>query len=199
MRRLSLVVTLAILASFTASPASAQEDRQLDRFAFGVGIGLVDLSDSPTGDTTETYTTAYLRILLGDTDRRRGEAGFAAYLEPEVSYWESDVRIPLASGGTAASSQSDMLVGLNLIGTTPFSKADFFLGVGLGIHFFDAGLSADNVDLGSDEVLGVNIQTGIDVRLGETFSIWGLVRTDLVEDVQEVQTKIVLGIRFAFG
>lgn len=199
MKRWSLIAALALLASLSPSTASAQDDQNLDRFAFGVGLGLVDLSDSTVADSTETYGAAYLRILLGDKDRRRDEEGLAAYLEPEISYWERDLRVPLTDGGTAMSSQSDLLVGVNIVGLLPYNKADFFFGVGLGIHFFDVGLSADNVDLGSDETFGVNIQSGLDVRISNSVSVWGLIRTDLVEDVHEVQTKIVLGLRFSFG
>lgn len=199
MKRWSLFAALALLALLGPATASAQDEGKLDRFSFGLGLGLVDLTDSPVEASTETYGTANLRILLGDRDRRREEAGFAAYLEPEIAYWESDVRVPLAGGGTAASSQSDLLVGVNIVGVSPFSKADFFFGAGLGVHFFDVGLSSDNVDLGSDETFGVNVQTGLDVRVSESVSVWGLTRIDLVEDVQEVQTKIVLGLRFSFG
>ena len=70
MKRWSLVVLFALLATLASGSASAQDD-DIDRFAFGLGIGLVDLSDSVDDESTETYITANFRILLGDKDRRR--------------------------------------------------------------------------------------------------------------------------------
>ena len=45
----------------------------------------------------------------------------------------------------------------------------------------------------------MNVQVGIDVHIGENFDVFGLLRLDLVEDIQEEQAKIVLGGRFSFG
>jgi len=198
MKRWSPVVFLTLLAFMVAGTASAQE-RDLDRFAFGIGIGLVDLSDSVDASSTETYLTASFRILLGDKDKRRDDQSIVAYVEPEIGYWEADNRIPLDSGGSVANSQSDLMIGVNLVGVIPFQKVDYFFGAGLGIHSFDAGLDLSGVQINDDETFGVNIQVGLDVHVGENFDVFGLLRLDLVEDIQEEQAKIVLGGRFTFG
>ncbi len=204
MKRWSLVVILAFLASFVPSTASADGDGDLDRFAFGIDLGLVDLSDSLTTDSTETYLTANFRILLGDEGGKRDDKTVVAYLEPEIGYWERGVRIPLTAGGTASSDSSDTLLGINILGVVPFRKVDYFFGAGIGMHFFDVGIDPGNVDLGSDETFGVNIQVGIDVHVTDNLGVFGLLRLDLIEDVVgqqigEEQAKIVLGLRFFFG
>lgn len=198
MKRWSLILLTALLASLAAGTASAQ-NRDLDRFVFGIGMGLVDLSDSFADSSTETYLTASFRILLGDKDKKRDDQSVVAYIEPEIGYWESDNRIPLDTGNTVDISQSDLMVGINIIGVVPFNKVDYFLGAGLGIHTFDVGRSLSGVQLSDEETFGVNIQTGLDVHVGENFDVFGLLRLDLVEDVQEEQAKIVLGVRFSFG
>ena len=53
MKRCCLIVLLALFATLIPGSARAQ-DGELHRFAFGVGIGLVDLSDSLDDDGTET-------------------------------------------------------------------------------------------------------------------------------------------------
>lgn len=196
MKRWSLFIVLALLASLVAGTASAQE-RELDRFAFGIGIGLVDLSDTIDDESTETYITASFRILLGDKDKRRDDQSIIAYVEPELGYWEADDRIPLDN---VRASQSDFMFGVNIVGVVPFDKVDYFFGAGLAIHSFDADLAVGNVTVdASDDSFGVNIHTGIDVHIGEKVDVYGLLRLDLVEDVQEEQAKIVLGVRFRFG
>ena len=206
MKRWSMGMILALLALLVPGAAFAGDGdwAEVDRFAFGIGLGLVDLSDSLTDDSTETYLAANLRILLGDKDAEKDDKTVVAYLEPEIGYWERDVRVPLNVGGTANSSSSDFMVGVNILGVVPFRRVDYFFGAGLGVHFFDVGLDADNVDLGSDETFGVNVQVGIDVRLGEKAGLFGLLRLDLIEEVEgaqigEEQAKIVLGARFFFG
>ncbi|MEM7583259.1 MAG: outer membrane beta-barrel protein [Acidobacteriota bacterium] len=198
MKRWSPIVLLALIATLVPGVAAA-EDRDIDRFAFGIGIGLVDLSDSVLDDSTETYVAASFRILLGDKDKNRDYQSVVAYLEPEISYWESDNRIPLLNGGTADASQSDLMIGLNIIGVVPFNRVDYFLGAGLSIHSFDVGTDINGVMLDDDETFGVNIQTGLDVHITDNFDVFGLLRLDLVEDIQEEQAKIVLGVRFNFG
>ena len=209
MKRWSLGMILAVLALLGPGTAFADDDwDEVDRFAFGIGLGLVDLSDSIAEDSTETYLAANFRILLGEKDKheKKDDKTVVAYLEPEIGYWERDVRIPLntVGGGTVNSSSSDFMVGLNIVGVVPFRKVDYFFGAGLAIHFFDVGLNADNVDLGSDETFGVNVQVGIDVHITDSFGVFGLLRLDLIEEVEgaqigEEQAKIVLGGRFFFG
>ncbi|MEM7349688.1 MAG: outer membrane beta-barrel protein [Acidobacteriota bacterium] len=200
MRRWSLVILLTLLVALIPASAQADRDNDLERFAFGIGLGLVDLSDRVTANdsSTETYITANFRILLGDKDRKHDEHSVLAYIEPEISYWEADNRLPVP-GGTISNSQSDLMVGINIVGVIPFKKVDYFIGAGLAIHSFDVGLDINGVDLDSDETLGVNIHTGLDVHITDKFDVYGLLRLDLVEDIQEEQAKIVLGLRFRFG
>ncbi len=199
MKRWSPFVLLALIVALVPGAAMAQKhEQELDRFAFGIGIGLVDLSDSVLDNSTETYVAASFRIMLGDKDKKRDHQSVVAYVEPEISYWEADNRIPVGTS-TVGVSQSDLMVGLNIIGVVPFNKVDYFLGAGLSIHSFDSGTDLSGVDLGEDETFGVNIQTGLDVHITDNFDVFGLLRLDLVEDVQEEQAKIVLGLRFNFG
>ncbi len=201
MKRLSLIVLLALFATLVPGTASAQED-YLDRFAFGIGIGLVDLSDSFDDDSTETYMHASFRIMVGDKSAKRDDQTVVAYLEPEIGYWNASYRVPLDDNADTPfidGDQTDLMVGLNIIGVVPFQRVDYFLGAGLSIHSFDSGGDFSGVRVDDDEVFGVNIQTGLDVRLGENIGVFGLLRIDLVEDVVEEQVKIALGVRFFFG
>ncbi len=197
MKRWSPLVFLALFAALVPGIASAQDE--LNRFAFGIGIGLVDLSDSIDDSSTETYVHANFRILLGDDSGQRDDKTVVAYLEPEIGYWEANSRFALPDGSAVQSDQSDLMLGLNIIGVVPFQKVDYFLGAGLSIHSFDAGRNISGVQLNDDEVFGVNIQTGLDVRLTDNLGVYGLLRLDLVEDIQEEQAKINLGLRFFFG
>ncbi len=198
-RLLPAVLFFALLATLVPSTASAQKGEELDRFVLGLGIGLVDLSDAVLDSSTETYLQASFRILLGGDNQSRDDKTVVAYLEPEIGYWEASNRFALSTGNTIQSDQSDLLLGLNIIGVVPFNRVDYFLGAGIGIHSFDAGLNVSGVQIEDDETFGVNIQTGIDVHFTENFGVYGLLRIDLVEDIQEEQAKIVLGVRFSFG
>ncbi len=195
MKRSSLVVLLALIATLIPGTASAQNE-DINRFAFGIGIGLVDLSDSLDDDGTETYLQANFRILLGDRNAQRDDQTVVAYLEPEIGYWNASYRIPVTQTGFIDGDQTDLMLGLNIIAVVPFHRVDYFIGAGMSIHSFD---SNDSIQVDDDEVFGVNIQTGIDVRLSENIGVYGLLRIDLVEDVVEEQAKIVLGLRFFFG
>ena len=198
MKRWSLVVLLAFFTTFVPGAASAQ-DEEVDRFALGIGFGLVDLSEPLADSSTETYLQANFRILLGDKSAQRDDKTVVAYLEPEIGYWESNNRVPLPGNSAANIDQSDLMLGLNIVGVVPFRRVDYFLGAGFSIHSFDSGGSISGVQLDEDETFGVNLQTGLDVRFSETIGVYGLLRIDLVEDVQEEQAKIALGLRFFFG
>ncbi len=199
MKRLAPAILLALLATLVPGTADAQKSDEIDRFAFGIGVGLVDLSDSFDDDSTETYLHAQFRILLGDKNATRDEKTVVAYLEPEIGYWNANYRVPLTGVNFADGDQTDLMVGLNIIGVVPFNRVDYFIGAGLSIHNFDSGGDVSAVQIDDDETFGVNIQTGIDVHLSESISVYGLLRLDLVEDVVEEQTKIALGVRFFFG
>lgn len=198
MKRRWIVPAFLGLALLASQPVLAQsEDDEEDEdspynYALGVGVGLVEVGD------TEDYLTAALRIRVGrdgdeddDGGRGRRDRGIEGYIEPEVGYWESSN--DLVDG-------SDLLVGVNLVGSMPFSRAETFIGVGVGAHFIDASVLENNASLDDSETkLGVNAQFGIDLRLSRSLSAFGTGRFDLVQgSAENVQTKVYLGLRARF-
>ncbi|MFL6234524.1 MAG: hypothetical protein ACJ76N_15440 [Thermoanaerobaculia bacterium] len=197
------VVTAAVL--LTAGQARAQSSRDRyddedaggsrhrDRFALGVGIGLVEPLNK-----VETYYMASLRIRTsgreGDRDRRAtGDEGITGYLEPEVGYWTS-------SGGRNNPKGSDTLLGVNLIGVVPLGSVDSFFGVGAGAHFVDASVLTNNASVtGSETKFGANAQFGIDLYINRKLSAFGVGRFDLVQGADSsIQSKVYLGLRARF-
>ena len=196
MKRRWIVPAFLGLALLASQPVLAQSDDEEDEnaaynYALGVGVGLVEAGE------TEDYLTAALRIRVGrDEDEdgeggRRLDRGIEGYIEPEIGYWESS---------TDAIDGSDLLLGVNLIGAMPFSRAETFIGVGVGAHFIDAAVLENNPNLDDDETkLGVNAQFGIDLRVSRSVSAFGTGRFDLVQGSEEnVQTKVYLGVRARF-
>ena len=184
---------LALAVAAVASPAGAQEIAK-DRFALGVGVGLVE------PDTTkELYATAALRIRLdGGRRHEEGRRNLAkkdrkwiqAWLEPEI--------------GANSISQDDMkaddvLVGINFLGVMPLKKVETFIGIGVGVHFLDVTFDDSPAYDSDDSKLGANIQSGLDYHFGDHLSLFGLTRLDFVDgDVFTTQFKLVLGLRFGF-
>ena len=188
MRRFAMIAVLAAATLLSSHVALAQDDASQDRYALGVGVGLV----KPSGDT-ETYFMAALRIRLSGRDQgdHRRAQGISGYIEPEVGYWKStDSRI----------SGSDFLVGANLIGVVPFGNVDSFFGVGAGLHSIDAQvLRNDPLESGSETKLGLNAQFGIDIFVNHSVSVFGASRFDLVQDASDnIQSKLYLGVRGRF-
>lgn len=184
---------LALVASqpVLAQPADKDEDEDAPyNYALGVGVGLVEAGQA------ETYLTAALRIRVGRDDEGGGgnsrrDQGFQGYLEPEIGYWESS---------DDAIEGSDLLVGVNLVGAMPFSRAESFIGIGVSAHFIDSALlEADPTLDDSETKLGVNAQFGIDVRMSRSVSAFGTGRFDLVQgSAESVQAKVYLGLRSRF-
>ena len=180
------VVLFLLIGAFGAAAQDEDyDDGTVPDYAFGIGLGLVD-PDGPV----EPYYTASFRIRLGEHDRDEYEydGGIQAFIEPEVGYWERD-------------QDSDLLLGVNLLGLVPFRRVDYYFGVGAGVHFLDTEV----IDQGgqvlddSDERLGMNAQFGLDVHLSDSTVIFGTGRFDLVEGAQdEIQDKLILGLRFQF-
>jgi len=202
MRRWLMVPALTVAVLFPAARAHAQNsndrnsddrDGHRDRFAFAVGVGLVE----PTGEV-ENYFMASLRIRAGgrgdeDSGRRAdNEEGITGYIEPEVGYWNSN-------GGDRAKG-SDTLLGINLIGVVPFGAVDSFFGVGAGVHFVDTSLlENDPLAKGSDAKFGANSQFGLDLYITDHLSAFGAGRFDLVQGSEDkVQSKVYLGLRARF-
>lgn len=189
MKHVSMALAVAGALLWCPPAALAQEDYDegtVDNYALSLGAGLVD----PEG-STEPYYAAALRIRLGDRDRSREDLrsdGIHGFLEPEVGYWTRD------SGNT------DLLVGVNLIGVVPFRRVDYTFGVGGGLHFLDFTRQEGTLIVEeSDEAVGVNAQFGIDIHLTDSTALFGVGRVDLVEgDVHELQNKVYLGVRFFF-
>lgn len=160
------------------------------RFAFAVGVGLVEPADE-----VENYFMASLRIRVGegadDRGSNRSQVGVRGYLEPEIGYWESSD--DFIEG-------SDLLVGINLIGSVPLGPVDSFFGAGAGVHFIDASLLEGDGSLDDSETkLGANAQFGIDLRINRSLSAFGAGRFDLVQGSEDsIQSKVYLGLRAAF-
>lgn len=196
MKRWWIVPAVLGMALLASQPVLAQSDDDEDdenapyNYALGVGVGLVEAVE------TEDYLTASLRIRVArdgeDEDGGgRRDRGIEGYIEPEIGYWESSVD---------NFEGSDLLLGVNLVGAFPFSRAESFLGVGVGVHFIDTALLENNPALDDSETkLGANAQFGIDLRLSRSLSAFGTGRFDLVQGSSEnVQTKIYLGLRARF-
>ena len=195
MRRwMKVVFAAAVLPLLAAGPVWAQDDdredydRDAHDYALGIGAGLVD----PEGEV-EPYLTAAFRIRLGDHGRSHEDVsrgGMQAFIEPEIGY------------GEHGSSDTDLLLGVNLLGVTPGSWANYTWGAGVGIHFVDFvrrdPITQTDIDE-SDERIGLNAQVGLDVPVSDSVALFGVGRWDLVEgSTEEVQEKIYLGLRFGF-
>jgi len=196
------LLTAAVLLPTSMARAQGADDRNgydddqddrghRDRFALGVGIGLV----KPTNQT-ETYYMASLRIRTsgrGNGEAERGDQGITGYIEPEVGYWTSSDNDGLGKG-------SDLLLGLNLIGVVPLGAVDSFFGVGAGVHSIDATLLANSSGkTGNQTKFGANAQFGIDLYINRKLSAFGTGRFDLVQGAaDQVQSKVYLGLRARF-
>ena len=189
---ISAVMGALLLGS---APTWAQQDdgeneNEAYNWALAVGAGLVEPADN-----TETYLMAAFRMRVGRNDGENGgssgDKSIQGYIEPEIGYWEST---------SDRIEGSDLLVGVNIIGAFPFAAAETFLGVGIGAHFVDAALVADDPrEEGSETKLGANAQFGLDLHLSRSLSAFGAGRFDLVQGAaDEVQSKVYLGIRARF-
>jgi len=195
MRRwMKVVFAAAVLPLLAAGPVWAQDDdledyeRTANNYGLGLGVGLVD----PEGEV-EPYLSVGFRIRLGGhgrtyEDLERG--GMQAFIEPELGYWEHD------------SGNNDLLVGVNLLGVTALRRVSYSWGVGAGIHFVDfARLDpvTQTTLSGSDELIGLNAQLGLDVPVSDSLALFGVSRFDIVEgSTDDIQEKVYLGLRFGF-
>jgi hypothetical protein len=204
MKRRMIVGLLAAATLVSAGRAQAQSsndrdrdddrgNRHGDRFALGVGIGLVEPLSK-----VETYEMASLRIRFngrdGDDRRSTSDEGIIGYLEPEVGYWKPSSGHP--------GKGSDLLLGINLVGVIPLGAVDTFLGVGAGVHQIDTTLLTSNPPAGAsgnESKFGANAQFGIDLYITRKLSAFGVGRFDLVQGSEDrIQSKVYLGLRGRF-
>jgi len=201
----SMVWTVAVANAQTTQTASGEQyylDEEIEepshRYGLGLGFGLVDLGDDLVvgnqlinDDDIEQYYSLGFRIGFSERRSSRGAKvrGYRGYFEPEIGDWEHDT-------------QSDMLVGINVIGATPVGGVEFFAGGGIGYHFIDTTIDLPTIHIDASEgALGVNAQCGVDISLGDTASVFGMGRFDLVDGERgdDLQTKAYVGLRFRFG
>ena len=205
MKRWMIVGLLTAAALVSAGRAQAQSsndrdrdddrgDRHGDRFALGVGIGLVEPLNK-----VETYEMASLRIRVhgrdnGDDRQPASDEGIFGYIEPEVGYWKPSSGHP--------GKGSDLLLGINLVGVIPLGGVDTFLGVGAGVHSIDATLLTSNPGVGGSgtpSTFGANAQCGIDIYITRQLRAFGVGRFDLVQGSEDrIQSKVYLGLRGRF-
>lgn len=190
-------LTAALCALLVVPAARAQRDDDGHRrFGLALGAGVVEPDDAG-----EIYYHTALRYRLSDRDERRDDdwryedrGDIQAYVEPEIGYWERD---------DPGFTESDLSVGVNAIGVVPGRAVDYFFGVGLGLHFLDTQIDVRNPNQPdideSDEHFGGNFQVGLDIHLGESASLFGAGRFDVIEGLDEtLQGKVYMGLRFRF-
>ena len=169
----------------------------IDRYSIALAFGLVNLDEEELSDDVELYYGLSLRIGVGGDDgsdawsQRKAASGWNGYLEPELGYWK---------GSGARSSNSDLLLGLNLIGVTAVGVADFFVGGGIGLHFVDQDGITDVGEAisSSSEAIGVNAQFGVDLNMTRNLSVFFTGRFDIIEDRDALEAKAYVGVRFGF-
>lgn len=116
------------------------------------------------------------------------------YLEPELQYIETDFDVD-----DIDISGEDLIVGLNIVGVVPFGAVDTFFGGGPTYHFQELDSEIPAINELSNDSFGLNIQSGVDVHVGERIALTVGIRLDLLDDaIDEEQTKIFLGMRFKF-
>jgi hypothetical protein len=195
---LAALVVLALPSRAHAQAATGTapelgEDRPLEfAWALGLGAGIVQPDVQ-----SETYWSANLRRRLGRRSERANVAsspssGLRGYLEGEVGYWR---------GETAFTQDTDLLLGVNLIGAVPTPIVDLYLGVGFGAHFVDEAFLADGQRIDRSQTrFGGNAQFGVEVKAGERVGIFGNGRLDFLSGSTRNRqyNKIWGGVRFYF-
>lgn len=193
---LSVFLAAGLVAAASAQAQSSSDRDDYERVGLGLGAGVVD-----TEIGGEIYYTAALRFALSDDDRGSGRRRqganreMQAFLEPEVGYWESSDENRKAS---------DLSAGLNAVGVIPGARVDYLLGIGGAVHFIDSTVTTTNggvqVQRRTDDThLGGNFHFGLDLRMSDTVSVFGVGRVDLIEGTEDtVQGKVYFGLRLHF-
>jgi hypothetical protein len=162
--------------------------------ALGIGVGL-----NRVGDQGLFYATGNYRFNWWDdesediesTIRSRGRSRMKGFLEAEIGYWKDSELVPY---------ESDLLLGVNIIGVLPTRAVDLFFGGGVGVHFIgESDLLAEGESVEGGARIGANIQFGVDMNVTDPVSVFALGRYDLLEgEIVDYQAKILIGARFRF-
>jgi hypothetical protein len=118
----------------------------------------------------------------------RQREGIRAFLEAEYGRFKRE-----ADGRQ----DTDSLLGLNIIGVVPARSVDIFLGIGFGMHFFDAepAMAADE----DASRIGGNAQFGVEVYVSDSVGVFGVGRVDFLEGERlGQQSKVWGGLRVHF-
>lgn len=180
------LLPILLLTALPADAANGHEDRPL---AFGIAAGRVD-----DGNNDETYVMANFRFPV-----KRTKSAFRLFLEAEVGQWEFDD--PFGSDDLLEGEVVN--AGLNFLAVSEGRRFDVWVGIGVGAYFEDVRIQGGGVgtvlDV-SETSLGGNLQVGIDINFGPSFSIFGVGRFDYVDtDFFDEQQKLLIGLRFRFG
>jgi hypothetical protein len=113
------------------------------------------------------------------------------FLEAEVGYWRDSELRPY---------DSDLLIGMNIIGVLPTRAVDFFFGGGAGVHFIGVSPALeDNEFFDGGARFGANIQFGVEMNFTDPVAFFALGRYDLLQgEIVDFQAKILVGGRFRF-
>jgi opacity protein-like surface antigen len=205
MKKRALLAALVAIP-LAAFPARADEEPKPDEaeghaWAVGLGYGVVFIDDLGDG-----YFGINLRRRVGGRDgdedeqgRSRDEQtgfrlgrqreGIRAFVEAEYGRFKRDD----GQGRT----DTDQLLGLNVIGVVPARSVDIFLGIGFGMHFLDAepAMAAEE----DSSRVGGNAQFGVEVYVTERVGVFGAGRVDFLEGERlGQQSKVWAGLRVHF-
>ena len=188
-----LAFAVACLLVANLSEAQTYGHRHLNR-ALGVGVGL-----NRVGGQGIFYLTGNYRFNwwddesedIGTTLRSRGRSRMKSFLEAEVGYWKDSELVPY---------ESELLIGLNIVGVLPTRSVDFFFGGGAGVHFIgESDLMEEDEMLAGGARFGANIQFGVEMNFTDPVGFFALGRYDLLQgDIVDFQAKIIIGTRFRF-
>ena len=190
---MSFAFAIACLLAANLSEAQTFGHRHLNH-AIGVGVGLNRVGGQGLFTLTGNYRFNWWDDESEDIEstlRSRGRSRMRGFLEAEVGYWKDSELVPY---------ESDLLIGMNIIGVLPTRAVDFFFGGGVGVHFIgESALLKEDETIDGGARFGANIQFGVDMNLTDPVAFFALGRYDLLEgDIVNFQAKILVGARFRF-
>jgi hypothetical protein len=190
---MTLVLAGACLLFAGRAQAQIGGHRNLNR-AIGFGVGLDRVEDQGTMYVSGSFRFNWWDDEDEDLQRTlasRSRSRMKGFLEAEVGYWKESELTPF---------ESDLLIGINVIGVLPTRAVDLFFGGGVGMHFLRESASLEGEEsVGNDQRFGANIQFGVDLNFSDPVGIFALGRYDILQgDTLDFQSKIQTGIRFRF-